>query len=80
MGKTIRLLSVAVAAITVSAGASASAAGGAPRILLFTYSTGYRHASIEPGIAAIQGLGAREKMTVVPSADPAAVGARPPIL
>lgn len=68
MGKTIRLLSLSLAAMALSAGASASAA--APRILLFSHSTGYRHASIEPGIAAIQRLGAREKMVVVPSADP----------
>ena len=41
-----------------------------PRVLLFTHSTGYRHASIEPGAAAIQALGAREKLTIVHSADP----------
>ena len=41
-----------------------------PRVLLFTHSTGYRHASIEPGAAAIEALGTREKLTVVQSADP----------
>lgn len=49
---------------------SAAAAAAPPRVLLFSHSTGYRHASIEPAIVAIQGLGAREKMTVVASADP----------
>ena len=42
----------------------------APRVLLFSHSTGYRHASIEPGVAAIRALGAREGMTVVHSEDP----------
>ncbi len=36
-----------------------------PRVLLFSHSTGYRHASIEPGAAAIQALGTREKLTMV---------------
>lgn len=49
---------------------SAGAAAAPPRVLLFSHSTGFRHASIEPGVAAIRELGAREKMTVVPSADP----------
>lgn len=49
---------------------SAGAAAAPPRVLLFSHSTGYRHASIEPAVAAIQKLGTREKMTVVPSADP----------
>ncbi len=65
--KSNRLLSLTIA---LSALAGASSAAAEPKILLFSHSTGYRHASIEPGIAAIQGLGAREKMTVIPSADP----------
>ena len=47
-----------------------AAAQGQKRVLLFSHSTGYRHASIEPGISAIQGLGARERVEIVPSADP----------
>ena len=70
MGKTNRLLLTAMGAITMAAGASEAAAQKGARVLLFSHSTGYRHASIEPGVAAIQGLGAREKMTIVPSADP----------
>ena len=62
------LLTLAASAIM---GAVAPAAAAQRRVLLFSHSTGYRHTSIEPGIAAIQGLGAREKMTIVPSADPA---------
>ena len=49
---------------------SAGTAAAPPRVLLFSHSTGYRHASIEPGVAAIRQLGARERMTIVPSADP----------
>ena len=30
---------------------------GAPRVLVFTKTTGFRHASITPGIAAIQNMG-----------------------
>lgn len=63
-----KLLLAGFGAAAMTAGASAAAAP--PKVLLFSHSTGYRHASIEPGVAAIQGLGAREKMTVVPSADP----------
>ena len=69
MGKTNRLLLLTIGAMAMSAGSAAAAQKG-PRVLLFSHSTGYRHASIEPGVAAIQGLGAREKMTIVPSADP----------
>ncbi len=72
MRRSNRLLLLTLGAMAMSAGASASAAPakGGPRVLLFSHSTGYRHASIETGVAAIQGLGAREKMTIVPSADP----------
>jgi hypothetical protein len=68
--KPNRLIMLVAAAISMLAGMAAPAAAAQPRVLLFSHSTGYRHASIEPGIAAIQGLGAREKMTIVPSADP----------
>lgn len=45
-------------------------AAGTKRILLFSHSTGYRHASIEPGVAAIKALGAREAFVIVASEDP----------
>lgn len=70
MRKSNRLLMLLLGAAAMSGSSAAPAAPKSPRVLLFSHSTGYRHASIEPGIAAIQGLGAREKMTVVPSADP----------
>lgn len=46
-----------------------------PQILLFSHSTGYRHASIEPGVEAIKALGAREHLEVVASEDPAVFSA-----
>ncbi|QAY77551.1 ThuA domain-containing protein [Sphingosinicella sp. BN140058] len=57
--------------IAVASPAAAKDASGRPKILLFSHTTGYRHASIEPGIAAIQALGTREKMMIVASEDPA---------
>lgn len=50
--------------------AAVAATRAQPRVLLYSGTTGYRHASIEPGVAAIQGLGAREKITIVHSEDP----------
>lgn len=41
------------------------------RALLFTHSTGYRHASIEPGAAALRALAQKEGITLRESADPA---------
>src|SRR3712207_9212506 len=63
MGKMILL-----AAASLGAGTTAEAAN--PRVLLFSHSTGYRHASIEPGVAAIRALGQREKIDMVASEDP----------
>lgn len=54
----------------------AAPAEDAPRILLFSHSTGYRHASIEPGVEAIKALGLREGMTIVASEDPAMFSAQ----
>ena len=65
------ILSLA-ALVGVTAPALAKGANGdGPRVLLFSHSTGYRHASIEPGVAAIKALGAREKIEIVASEDPA---------
>lgn len=47
-----------------------AAAWAAPKVLLFSHSTGYRHASIETGIAAIRSLAEREGFTLVASEDP----------
>ena len=70
MTKLRGLLMVVVGFAGIAAAAPASAAESKPRILVFSHSTGYRHASIEPGVAALQGLGAREKIEVVASEDP----------
>lgn len=59
-----------VMSLAIGSAPAAAAQKGMSRILLFTHSTGYRHASIEPGAAAIQALGPREKVVIVPSADP----------
>jgi len=41
------------------------------RVLVFSHTTGYRHASIEAGVAALKALGARRGMRVEASEDPA---------
>ncbi|WP_033921625.1 ThuA domain-containing protein [Sphingomonas sp. 37zxx] len=41
------------------------------RVLVFSHTTGYRHASIEAGIAAFKRLGAQRDFTVIASEDPA---------
>jgi hypothetical protein len=51
---------------------AASAGPAKPRLLLFTGSTGYRHASIDPGAAALTALGRRQGFEVVTRDDPAA--------
>lgn len=48
-----------------------SAASPPPRVLLFTHSSGYRHASIEPGAAAIAVLARRKGIALTQSASPA---------
>jgi hypothetical protein len=50
--------------------ACASAQALPLRVLVFSHTTGYRHASIEPGIAAIKQLGARDGYAVDASEDP----------
>lgn len=69
MTKAFRLLAL-FTALTGTCVGTAEAAERQKRVLLFSHSTGYRHASIEPGIAAIQRLGGHERVTIVPSADP----------
>ncbi len=51
--------------------AHAAAAKPGPNVLVFSHSTGFRHDSIEPGVAAIKALGEREGFTVVATEDPA---------
>lgn len=68
---TMRQLILLVAGLFALAGcATAVAADAQKRVLLFSHSTGYRHASIEPGVEAIRALGAREGIEIVASEDP----------
>ena len=66
----IAALGLAACTTATAADAPAAAAQERPRVLLFSHSTGYRHASIEPGVEAIRALGAREGMDVVATEDP----------
>ena len=61
------LLLLALAACT-----AASAAPREKRVLLFSHTTGYRHASIGPGIAALSVLARRQGFAVTASESPAA--------
>jgi type 1 glutamine amidotransferase len=64
-----RLLLLVIGALAMSAPMAASAKGGG-KVLIFSHSTGYRHASIEAGVAAIKALAEKDGMTVVTSEDP----------
>ena len=62
---------IALGSFTAAAAlASSPAAAAQKRVLLFSHSTGYRHASIEPGVAALKQLGTARKIDVVASEDP----------
>jgi type 1 glutamine amidotransferase len=67
----LRRLSILAASAAAFAASPAGAATADKRVLLFSHSTGYRHASIEPGVAALRTLGTREGIAMVPSEDPA---------
>lgn len=69
MKNLLRLLLLLIGAVAMT-GPAMAAAKKSPHVLIFTYSTGYRHASIEPGAAAVKAIGERSGMTVVTSADP----------
>jgi len=75
MRKWLALLALILASLGLALPAGAAVPGESPRVLLFSHSTGYRHASIEPGVAAIEALGAREGVTIVHSEDPAVFSA-----
>ena len=55
--------------------AAAPLSAKAARALIFSHTSGYRHASIEPGIAALQALGKRVGVEMVASEDPASFSA-----
>lgn len=68
----MKLRAVLVALFCAIVVASCTTADPKPplRVLVFSHTTGYRHASIEPGIAAIEQLGARDGYAVDASEDP----------
>lgn len=49
-----------------------SAQGGEPRLLVFSRTAGFRHASIETGVETVRQLGAEHGFAVDPTEDPAA--------
>lgn len=63
----LRLLLILAGAATLTG--SAAWAGEKPRVLIFSKSTGYRHGSIEAGVAALKALGVRTGMTMIASED-----------
>lgn len=68
--RVLRMLTAALLGLAVTASAYAAPAPREKRVLLFSHSTGYRHASIEPGAAALKQLGARERIAMTASEDP----------
>lgn len=58
--------------VALAACAAASAAPRRDKVLIFGHATGYRHASIDPGMAALAALVRREGMEPVASEAPAA--------
>ncbi|MEJ0060102.1 MAG: ThuA domain-containing protein [Terricaulis sp.] len=62
MSSLLRWLAVLFAAVLVAS--CATPPPRTPHVLIFSHTTGYRHASIEPGIAAIQAIGARNGWVV----------------
>ena len=65
-----RFLLPAVSAAAMLLGAQAAEAKGNPRVLIYSGSTGYRHASIEPAVAAIKSLCVRQHLDCTASEDP----------
>jgi type 1 glutamine amidotransferase len=55
------------------AGSGAAPTGGPYRVLVFTRTTGFRHASIPAGVAAVRQLGAADGFTVTATEHPAAL-------
>lgn len=64
------LLRVAIVSCIAVLSACAGIPADPPRVLIFSHSTGYRHASIEPAVVAMRALAAREGFEAVASEDP----------
>jgi type 1 glutamine amidotransferase len=71
MKRLLTMLLVLIGAAAMTASADAAAGRHRPRVLIFSHSTGYRHASIEAGMAAFQAMGARDGLDMAASEDPA---------
>ena len=68
MKNLLRLLLLLIGAAAITG--PGTAAAKSPHVLIFSHSTGYRHASIESGVAAVKAIGERAGMVMVASADP----------
>ena len=62
----------ALALLLTTAGATAESQAAAPRILVFSKTAGFRHTSIEAGVAALRKLGQDQKIAVDATEDAAA--------
>ncbi|TRO96490.1 ThuA domain-containing protein [Glycocaulis profundi] len=72
----MRTALIACAALAASAFSAAPAmAGEVPQVLVFSKTTGWRHDSIEPAVAALQAMGEREGWEIEASEDPAVLSA-----
>jgi type 1 glutamine amidotransferase len=71
MRKLVALLALCLGFPALSSSpAIAQGTQAKPRVLVFSHTTGYRHASIETGVAALKALGEREKFETVHTEDP----------
>ena len=71
MTRLLTMLLVLLGAAATTAVAGAQGGREAPKVLIFSHSTGYRHASIEPAVAALRAMGADAGYAMVASEDPA---------
>ena len=72
MFRRLALTALALAAATALAAPPAAAQGAAPRILVFSKTAGFRHSSIETGIAAVRRLGRENGFAVEATEDASA--------
>jgi len=70
MLRLLKSTMIATLGFSLTVPAYAAPAPRQKRILLFSHSTGYRHASIESGVSALKELAKRERIGVVASEDP----------
>ena len=75
MRRLLTMLLVLLGAAAMTASAGAQGGQGARKVLIFSHSTGYRHASIEPAVAALSAMGAEAGYAMMASEDPAVFGA-----